>query len=610
MMKNTLVFFKERDISSCFMLLLTGFLIAGSHQLITLIFVLLMSCYSYHKGMIQYLVYVISICLGSIVFRNTSGIIYLTFVAFDFICMKGYSLVKLDATNLMKYWNTAILLLTSYLLYENVNTSIILGAGCFVLHHFFDQYESEGKYLKSAVYFVLSASIYILLSQYQVGYQEYYTIFFLCLSAYFLPFEICCLLFLYFLFLDIDAVYLLFLLFINYHKEKRYLYSFFAMFLLLYNSGMYTLIFVSSCLFLGLFNYRENNAFMQETQLIEKNHQLYMEHSFYRQLMNYSSVFYDLSKYYSDINEMEAQMLELMGDALEYNAKVSRHYCHQKEEMNKRISEMLKGYKFQLLACESYEDENKIQIHLDLMYLYDKELEEVIIPLLEKVSNTRLRVVKKNTYPLQKDRIKIILESLEYLQINTYGKSLHVREISGDSYQTFHMQDNVVCMLSDGMGQGNRAQKTSSLLIQIMEAMMRCQIPQVECIKMINYFMRSDVFATLDVLSFDRKANMAYLSKSASAPTYLYRENELYEMNAHSLPIGIVDNIKADVYEIAFKKNDIFIMASDGVSKSEIEKWVNLKRCTNVKNEGINMMNILSDKKRNDDSTILMAKVS
>lgn len=136
MMKNTLVFFKERDISSCFMLLLTGFLIAGSHQLITLIFVLLMSCYSYHKGMIQYLVYVISICLSSLLFRNTSGIIYLTFVAFDFICMKGYSLVKLDATKLMKYWNTAILLLTSYLLYENVNTSIILGASCFVLHHF------------------------------------------------------------------------------------------------------------------------------------------------------------------------------------------------------------------------------------------------------------------------------------------------------------------------------------------------------------------------------------------------------------------------------------------------------------------------------------------
>lgn len=610
MMKNTLIFIKEREIASCFILLVCGLLFATSQQLFTMVFVLLVSCYAYHKGMIQYLLFLISLACGVFVFKNTLGIIYLTFAVFDFICMKGYSFVKLDAGSLMKYWNTAILLLTSYLLYESVNTSIILGASYFVLQHFFDQYEIESINHKALISFVVGASFYILLTQFHIDYEEYYTIFFLCAAAYFLPFEINCILFLYALFLEVDAIYLIFLLFINYHKQKRYLYSFFVLFLLLYGTGITTMLFVSCCLLFGLFSYKENGVFMQETQMIEKNHQLYMEHSFYRQLMNYSSVFYDLSKYYADINELQSQMLNLMGDALEYNAKVSRHYFHQKEELNQRIMQILKGYKFQLLNCSSNEDENKVHIELELQHLYDKELEDVIIPLLEKVSNARLRVAAKHSYPFQKDKIKIVLESEAYLQVDTYGKSLHMREISGDSYQTFCMQDHVICMLSDGMGQGNRAQKTSSLLIQIMEAMMRAQIPQVECIKLINYFMRSDVFATLDVLSFDRKANTAYLSKSASAPTYLYRNDKLYEMNAHSLPIGIIDNIKADVYEIAFQKGDVFIMASDGVQKSEIEKWVSLKRCTNIKNEGINMMNILSDKKRTDDSTILMAKVS
>lgn len=610
MMKNTLIFIKEKEIASCFMLMMIGLLFAGSQQLYTMVFVLLMSCYCYHKGMIQYLLFAISLICGCLLFKNAFGVIYLTYVAFAFICMKGYSLVKLDAKGLMKYWNTAILLLISYLLYENVNTSIILGASCFILHHFFDQYELEGKHHQSLLFFVCSTSLYILLTQLNIAYQEYYTIIFLCASAYFLPFEICSLLFLYFYFLEVDAIYLIFLLFINYQKEKRYLYSFFSLFLLLYQSGFTTLLYVSSCLLLGLFSYRENNVFMQETKLIEKSHQLYMEHSFYRQLMNYSSVFYDLAKYYADINELQAHLLEQMGDALEYNAKISKHYIHQKEELNQRIKQVLKGYKFQLLDSSSVESEDKIHIELELQHLYNHELEEVILPLLEKICNASLKIVKRSNYPFQKDKVKIILESEAYLQVETYGKSLHVKEISGDSYQTFQMQDYVICMLSDGMGQGDRAQKTSSLLIQIMEAMMRCQIPQVECIKMINYFMQSDVFATLDVLSFDRKANRAYLSKSASAPTFLYREEELYEMNAHSLPIGIVNNIKADVYELNFKKGDIFIMASDGVSREEVEKWVALKRCTNIKNEGINMMNILSGKKRSDDSTILMAKVS
>ncbi|NBK98041.1 MAG: hypothetical protein EOM50_08485 [Erysipelotrichia bacterium] len=607
MIKNTLVFIKERDFKSTLLILLSGCLLSFSQQPLTMLLVLLMSCYTYKKGILHYLLFTIALCSGGVL-NNPLAIIYFVFALFDFICLKGYALLKLDAMHLMKYWNSAILLLVVYLLKEDVNTVLVLAASYFTLHFFFEQYEQQGKQ-QSVLYFVLIATTYLLLRQYQVVFEGYYTIICLCLCAYVLPFEICLITYLYFALLQMDPIYLFTLLFINAHKQQSYAYTFFVFFLLLYQINTYTILFIANCLFFALFVYRENEDFMEKSALIEKGHQLYMEQSFYRQLMNYSSVFYDLAKYYVDSNPLQSQMLELMGDALEYNAKVSKHYCHQRETLQKRIVQTLKGYKFQLCKCVTQEDEDKVHIELELQYLYDKELEEVIIPLLEKISGVQLRVVKKATFPLQKDKVKIVLESKEYLQIQTYGKSMHIKEVSGDSFQSFHLHDHVVCMLSDGMGQGSSASKSSSLLIQIMEAMMRCQIPQVECIKMINLFMRSDVFATLDVLSFDRKANMAYLSKSASAPTYLYRHGHLYEMNAHSLPIGIIDNIKADVYEIAFQKEDVFIMASDGVSKEEVEKWVALKRCSNVKNEGINLMNILNDKKRSDDSTVLLAKV-
>ena len=50
-------------------------------------------------------------------------------------------------------------------------------------------------------------------------------------------------------------------------------------------------------------------------------------------------------------------------------------------------------------------------------------------------------------------------------------------------------------------------------------------------------------------------------------------------------------------------------MCSDGVEKEEIYKWKALNRCSAIKNEGLNLLNIIKDKKRRDDSTILLAKI-
>ena len=68
-------------------------------------------------------------------------------------------------------------------------------------------------------------------------------------------------------------------------------------------------------------------------------------------------------------------------------------------------------------------------------------------------------------------------------------------------------------------------------------------------------------------------------------------------------------NYLNDSIEFDVKKGDIFIMCSDGVEKEEIEKWMNLRRCSAIKNEGLNLMQFIKAKKRKDDATILMAKI-
>lgn len=604
MMKQALLVIKEKEVTYTLFVFSLGLLFALQKDILSFPFLLLSAVLIYQKDATHYLLFGSVVLLGGLLIHNAMVIIAIVFLLFDFCCFKGYDVLKLDVFPYMKYWNTVLLFLSSYWLTRDINMALCYAGGCFFLHECSNRKEKEGLFVSFLV------GCYLLYVMLQLPYLEYIQILVLCISAFLFSPTLCFGFVLYFYWQNIAPLYLLYFLFLSYEKQKRWLYSFGAILLLFYDSSFFGLYVATLILLFGMNSYHEDSIFMKETEDALKQHEIYQQHSFYRQLLNYSSVFYDLSRYYEDSNRMQASLLHLMGDALEHNARLSKRYFYQKEELEEQLTNLLKGYQFQLEKCQCQRDKKKLRIEMELQHLYENELEDVILPLVSKSSGCKMHIQQVNHYPLQKERLYVVLESDAYRMVETYGASLHVKEVCGDSFHSFQWMDHTICLLSDGMGCGEKAKKASQLLVNIMETMLRCQIPLYECVDQLNRFLRSDVFATLDVLSFDRKNAKAYLSKSASAPTYLYRKNELYEMNAHSLPIGIIDNVKADVYEIEFQEGDIFLMVSDGVEKEEVEKWCALKRCSAVKNEGLNMMNILRCKKRSDDSTILMAKIN
>lgn len=609
MIKNTLILKKGNKMqwASFFMVAVAGgFALCSDLRILPI--VTLNFYYLYKQDKITYFAHTLVLVIMALALDPMQALVYLGLSIAIFLNLRLHELLKLDIRRELIFWNTSFVVVAYYLL-QGANSSMFeIASITLVINYFFTYLQEEDNLSQVNIFTIASATFLIVTSVYP-DYMMYTTLVYLVVCAYLLPLNLCIFLFLYFAIQEVHYLYLIYLLLICNNRKQRLFLSLFSWVAVALNFELYNILFASICSIMGMFSYQSEDAFMKVTTDLEKSHQLYMEHSFYRQLVNYSSVFYDLSSYYEDKNVEEAEMLKLMGEALEYNAKVSKNYFYTQSQIDVRIKELLKGYKFSLSDCSCIEEDGKIRIKLEISHLYEGEVESVVVPLLEKLTQGKLRLVTSSPYPFQKEKFHIILESAQYLPVTTYGKSEHVKEVSGDSYHTFHMDQYVVMMLSDGMGQGHKAKKTSALLIQIMEAMMRCNIPQVECIKMINLFLRSDIYATLDILTIDRRANKAYLYKSASAPTYLLRDEKLYEMGAHSLPIGIVDNIQADVFEIPFQKNDIFIMSSDGVMKNEIEKWQSLKRCIDIKNEGLNLMNIIKEKRRGDDSTILLAKI-
>src|SRR5690625_7597367 len=53
--------------------------------------------------------------------------------------------------------------------------------------------------------------------------------------------------------------------------------------------------------------------------------------------------------------------------------------------------------------------------------------------------------------------------------------------------------------------------------------------------------------------------------KSSSTPSFIKRGNEIIQIEANNLPIGIIEHVEMDTVSKKLKPEDIIIMMSDGV---------------------------------------------
>ena len=165
-------------------------------------------------------------------------------------------------------------------------------------------------------------------------------------------------------------------------------------------------------------------------------------------------------------------------------------------------------------------------------------------------------------------------------EIEVDGDSLkNASTTSGDAFSIFHFRQSLVCMISDGMGNGEKAAQISHLVSSIFQKMVVSGIPQDNAIRCINKLMQSDTYATLDVICFN------------------------------ALPVGIVSTIQPDCFEIELQDKDEFIMMSDGVEMKEVYAWMRERQEDSMKEDVEIFMDILKRKLRKDDSTIILARV-
>lgn len=329
-----------------------------------------------------------------------------------------------------------------------------------------------------------------------------------------------------------------------------------------------------------------------------------------RQMQNFSNIFASLSEYYENISDVESQMLSDMAKALKYSADTIKKVDVQHSQ-KERILKAMEGYQYEVLSFDMHNiDEANLAIEMDIQNIKKPEIKQTLLPLLEVLTHEHLKITEVKHHRFTSGYHHITMENHVPFVIDAYADSQkNMFEASGDSFSIFRFRNSVICMISDGMGSGEKAAVSSRLITNIFQRMVISGISKADSIKCINKLLQSDAYATLDVICFDCSEGKAYIFKSAACPTFLIRQGNLYEVNGSSLPVGIIASIEPDCFVADMQEGDEYLMVSDGIFMDEIYEWLRIRRKDNAKVSMEDFMSIIKKKQRLDDSTAVLSAI-
>ena len=197
---------------------------------------------------------------------------------------------------------------------------------------------------------------------------------------------------------------------------------------------------------------------------------------------------------------------------------------------------------------------------------------------LEKVINEKLMLnePKMKKQKRKENRIfSYISEDKYILQIGQATKIKKDSPVSGDTTLQIRLSDGkYLIALSDGMGSGTEARKSSQIAIKMLERLLSTGFDKNTSIDLINTTIMNtneEIFATLDIAIIDLYNGKIEFIKNGASPTYIKNKRRVQIVKSLSLPAGILKEINLTTYDKDIDNEDILVMCSDGIIDSNIE---------------------------------------
>ena len=330
------------------------------------------------------------------------------------------------------------------------------------------------------------------------------------------------------------------------------------------------------------------------------------------QLQQFAGVFQLIKNYYGNTYDKEVLFVDGMAKAFQTISLEIKQNFLQAETYEQKILKVLRAYHYDVVRCKVDEyDRRGMKIVLHISNLKKEESEDVILPLLANIVGKQIKMTEcyRNYLLNGYHHLEFVVPA--FFDIYTQAWKLNANEVcSGDTYSVFRHRHATVCTISDGMGIGENAMRTSSFVTNLFQKMVMSNLSLESAVRCVNKLLQAQnqSFATLDVLYFDHKKKEVYISKSSASSTYLVRDGRVIEIIGSSLPIGIIKEVEADCYCMDVENEDLFIMTSDGVPKNVVYKWVNQMQDEDIEvciHNELEQMEIDGVK---DDVTVLIAR--
>ena len=240
------------------------------------------------------------------------------------------------------------------------------------------------------------------------------------------------------------------------------------------------------------------------------------------------------------------EVKDILIDGIEINKKDNRYFIDVYLQENSKISENA--------------DFDKIQ----------KVLEK---SLSTKLMRNESKIKKLNR---QGKRIISFLSADKYvIQIGQATKIKNDSPVSGDSLLQIRLNDGkYLVALSDGMGTGPEARKSSQIAIKMLERLLMSGFDKDTSIDLINTTIMNaneEIFATLDIAIVDLYNGKIEFIKNGACPTYVKNKKKVQIVKSLSLPAGILNNINLTTYDKDIENQDILVMCSDGILDANVE---------------------------------------
>lgn len=168
-----------------------------------------------------------------------------------------------------------------------------------------------------------------------------------------------------------------------------------------------------------------------------------------------------------------------------------------------------------------------------------------------------------NTYLFQ--------EEPSYHVLTGTAKAIKQTEtVSGDCFEIFdYGEGNVAVLLSDGMGAGESALKSSSMVVDLMQRFLETGFSVDAAMRLINGVLLTGGAgrntSTIDCCNIDLYQGTCHFYKVGAAPSYLKRDNLVEQISSRNLPLGLVEEPERESVIRYLEDGDYIILLSDGV---------------------------------------------